>query len=79
MTTAAHAAGDIHEGMLVEELLRRHPEAGPILEKYWLRGSGGPIPPTVTLEFFAGSHRVKPEVLLAELRAALTSVRRESE
>ncbi len=76
MTTAAHAAGDIRDGMLVEELLRQYPEARPILEKYWLRGSGGPIPAGVTLEFFAGSHRVKPETLLAELRAALSGVRR---
>jgi len=79
MMTSVPAAGDIHEGMLVEELLRRHPAARPILEKYWLHGSGGPIPAGVTLEFFAGSHRVKPEVLLAELRAALSGVRRSGE
>lgn len=69
-------SSDIHEGMTVHELLRRYPEARSVLEKYWLRGSGGPIPQTVTLEFFAGSHRVAPEVLLADLREHLRTARR---
>src|SRR5262245_36821278 len=58
-------------GLLIPDLLRAAPQARPVLDRYGLRGCGGPLGPHETLGFFAQAHDVPPGRLLAELRAAL--------
>lgn len=60
---------------LIPELLRRVPQARPVLDQYGLRGCGGPLGPEETLEFFARAHDVPLDRLLTELRAAAQAPR----
>lgn len=62
----------IHAKMLIPELLRAAPQVRPVLDRYGLRGCGGPDGPVETLGFFAKAHDVPLERLLHELRAGLT-------
>lgn len=58
----------------IPDLLRDRPGARPILDRYGLRGCGGPTGPAESLGFFARAHGVPVERLLSELRAAPGSV-----
>jgi hypothetical protein len=55
---------------MIPELLRQAPEVRPVLDRYGLRGCGGPLGPPESLEFFARAHDVPLGVLLGELRSA---------
>ena len=55
---------------LIPDLLRSVPQARPVLDRYGLRGCGGPLGPMETLAFFASAHDVPLSRLLDELRAA---------
>jgi hypothetical protein len=54
--------------VMIPELLRRVPEARPVLDRYGLRGCGGPLGPAESVEFFARAHDVPLPRLLDELR-----------
>jgi hypothetical protein len=61
----------LNEQILIPDLLRDSPQARPILDRYGLRGCGGPLGPKETLAFFAKAHDVPIQRLLAEIRAGL--------
>jgi hypothetical protein len=54
----------------IPDLLAAAPQVRAVLDRYGLRGCGGPLGPHESLDFFARAHEVPVERLLAELRAA---------
>jgi hypothetical protein len=61
----------INEKLLIPELLGNAPQARPVLDRYGLRGCGGPLGPVETLGFFAKAHDVPLDRLLREIREAV--------
>jgi hypothetical protein len=59
--------------VMIPDLLRAAPQVRPVLDRYGLRGCGGPEGPAESLEFFARAHEVPLAALLEELRAAETA------
>src|SRR5262245_13362828 len=57
----------------IPELLRRTPQARPVLDRYGLHGCGGAEGPAETLEFFARAHDVPLPRLLDDLHQAVES------
>src|SRR5579885_1310886 len=64
------SARPINGRMMIPELLRAAPQARPVLDRYGLRGCGGPTGPVESLEFFARAHDIPLGRLLDELRQA---------
>jgi hypothetical protein len=54
----------------IPELLRAAPQVRPVLDRYGLKGCGGPMGPAESLAFFAKAHEVDLPRLLEELREA---------
>lgn len=65
-----HANDALSAAVLIPDLLRAHPEARAVLDRYGLRGCGGESGPRESLGFFARAHDVPVERLLAELQSA---------
>jgi hypothetical protein len=65
------AAQRVDSRVLIPDLLRRAPQVRPVLDRYGLRGCGGPEGPVESLAFFAKAHDVPLERLLCEIREAL--------
>jgi hypothetical protein len=63
----------IDERILIPDLLRSAPQARPVLDRYGLRGCGGPLGPVESLAFFAKAHDVPLGRLLDELQVAVGS------
>jgi hypothetical protein len=63
--------GTLQGTVLIPDLLRSAPHLRPVLDRYGLRGCGGPLGPHESLAFFAHAHDVPLEPLLQELRAGL--------
>ena len=63
----------LDETLQIPNLLRLAPHVRPVLDRYGLRGCGGPLGPAETLGFFARAHDVPLEGLLRELRESLAS------
>jgi hypothetical protein len=61
----------VHEALLIPDLLRSAPQARPVLDRYGLRGCGGPLGPVESLGYFAKAHDVPVDRLLSELRTAV--------
>lgn len=61
----------IDERVMIPALLEAAPEVRPVLDRYGLRGCGGPLGPVESLGFFAKAHDVPLPTLLAELQAAV--------
>jgi hypothetical protein len=61
----------IDERVQIPDLLRRAPDVRPVLDRYGLRGCGGPLGPAESLGFFARAHDVPVERLLREVRERL--------
>jgi hypothetical protein len=59
---------EIDGEMMIPDLLRSAPQLRSVLDRYGLRGCGGPMGPAESLDFFARAHDVPPEQLLGELR-----------
>jgi len=57
---------------LIPEVLAKFPQTREVLDRYGLRGCGGPLGPEEPLGFFARAHEVPLEKLLAEIRECLT-------
>jgi hypothetical protein len=53
---------------MIPDLLRAAPQVRPVLDRYGLRGCGGALGPSESLDFFARAHDVPLERLLGELR-----------
>ncbi len=66
-----HTAEGITQTTMIPDLLREHPRVRPVLDRYGLRGCGGPLGPAESIEYFARAHGVDAQGLVAELRAAL--------
>src|SRR5262249_42408938 len=58
------------EEVLIPDLLKSAPQAREVLDRYGLRGCGGPLGPVETLGFFAKAHDVPLRRLLDEIRQA---------
>ena len=56
--------------MMLPDVLRRYPAARRVVDRYGLRGCGGPQGPQESVRWFARLHGVPLEQLLAELNAA---------
>jgi hypothetical protein len=63
----------IDVGVMIPDLLRAAPQVRPVLDRYGLRGCGGPLGPAESLGSFARAHEVPLPALLQELRAAAES------
>src|SRR5947209_18632963 len=59
----------VGEQVKIPDLLRAAPQVRPVLDRYGLRGCGGPLGPQESLGFFAQAHDVPLDRLLAEIRA----------
>jgi hypothetical protein len=57
--------------MMIPELLRAHPTARRVFDRYGLNGCGGPMGPAESVAFFARTHGVDIARLLAELGQSL--------
>jgi hypothetical protein len=60
-----------NEGVLIPDLLQAAPHIRPVLDRYGLRGCGGPLGPVETLGYFARAHEVPLGELLREVRNGL--------
>jgi NnrS protein/Domain of unknown function (DUF1858) len=60
---------------MLPELLRNSPWVRPVLDRYGLRGCGGPEGPQESVGFFASAHDVDADQLLGEIRASLEKPR----
>lgn len=59
------------EGQLkIPDLLREAPQVRPVLDRYGLKGCGGPLAPAESLAFFAQAHEIALPRLLEGLREA---------
>jgi hypothetical protein len=56
--------------IMIPDLLRQAPAARSVLDRYGLRGCGGPLGPAESVEFFARAHDVPLPLLLGELQQA---------
>src|SRR5262249_2528323 len=65
------SAGWINDHVLIPDLLRAAPQARQVLDRYGLRGCGGPLGPVESLGFFAKAHDVPANRLLDEIRASI--------
>jgi hypothetical protein len=61
----------VNERVKIPDLLRAAPQARPVLDRYGLRGCGGPEGPAESLGYFARAHDVPVERLVREVRASL--------
>jgi hypothetical protein len=71
MATASVSSEWVDEKVRIPDLLRAAPQARPVLDRYGLRGCGGPLGPEESLGFFARAHDVPVERLVREVRASL--------
>jgi hypothetical protein len=63
----------IAPGLPLPDLIRAHPEARAVLDRYGLRGCGGPLGPHESIRFFARAHGVDEAMLLDELDRAIAA------
>src|SRR5262249_58983846 len=61
----------LDDKVLTPDLLRTAPQVRPVVDRYGLRGCGGPQGPVESLGFFAKAHDVPLDRLLGDLRAGL--------
>jgi hypothetical protein len=71
MSAAALPGLDVSGQTMLPDLLARHPQARPVLDRYGLAGCGGRLGPVETLGFFARTHGVDERQLLDELAHAI--------
>jgi hypothetical protein len=69
-TTAEWIDGQVQ----IPELLRAAPQVRPVLDRYGLKGCGGPMGPAESLAFFARAHEIALPRLLEELREAVRPI-----
>ena len=67
----AASAISFDEQTLIPDLLQTSPQARAVLDRYGLRGCGGPNGPYESLGFFARAHDVPIAALLQELHGAV--------
>lgn len=63
---------------LIPDILAQFPACRAVLDKYGMRGCGGPLGPHETVRFFAEAHGVNTGQLLRELNAAARSLQNAS-
>ena len=57
--------------LMLPELLKAHPHVRPILDRYGLRGCGGPLGPAESIKYFARAHGVDVRQIVDELNTAI--------
>jgi hypothetical protein len=65
------SAEQIDGRIMIPDLLQANPQARSVLDRYGLRGCGGPLGPVESLAFFAKAHDVPIHRLLQEIRQAV--------
>ena len=75
MTTDDPSRLDVTPDLLLPDLLGAHPEARAVLDRYGLRGCGGPLGPYESIRFFARAHGVDEVRLLDEIDRAIAEPR----
>src|SRR5215471_13012303 len=65
----------VRPDLLLPDLIRARPEARMVLDRYGLRGCGGPLGPYESIRFFARAHGVDEARLLDELDRAIAAPR----
>jgi hypothetical protein len=68
-----NARHTISPAAMIPDVLRQHPHARMVLDRYGLRGCGGPHGPAETLEYFARAHGVELPQLLMEIEQAVAN------
>lgn len=63
----------VHPETLLPDLFDECPEARSVFNRYGLRGCGGTRGPAESIEFFARTHGVDPDRLIAEIRNVVES------
>lgn len=66
---------EITAEMMIPDVLTAHPQVRAVLDRYGLRGCGGPSGPAETIGYFALAHGVGEPQLISELNAALSGPR----
>lgn len=69
--TDANPTSTFNRTTMIPDLLREHPRARRILDRYGLYGCGGPLGPAESIEYFARAHGVSLPDLMAELQSAV--------
>jgi hypothetical protein len=70
MTGTSTTAGPVFPDMMLPDVLRRHPGARAVFDKYGLQGCGGPHGPAESVAYFARAHGVPEAELIDELNDA---------
>lgn len=65
----------INADMMLPAVLRQYPQVRAVLDRYGLRGCGGPHGPAESIGYFARAHGVDEAQLLSELNAAAVDPR----
>lgn len=61
------AFDDLSLDVMIPDLISKYPSARLVLDKYGLKGCGGPEGPYESLRFFARAHEVDEHILLCEI------------
>src|SRR5262249_41709605 len=61
----------VDKNTLIPDLLQAAPQTRGVLDRYGLRGCGGPLGPRESLEFFASAHNVPLDQLLKEIEGGI--------
>ncbi len=70
---ASPIAPKVAPDTMLPDLIRAHPQARQVFDRYGLRGCGGQHGPVESISFFAATHGVDEATLLSELRQAIAS------
>ncbi|MFO0968750.1 MAG: NnrS family protein [Gemmataceae bacterium] len=63
----------LDKSVLIPDLLQAAPQTRSVLDRYGLRGCGGPLGPRESLEFFANAHDIPLDRLLQEIEARMAT------
>src|SRR5215467_11096153 len=62
---------NLTESCTIREVLKQHPQARSVFDRYGLKGCGGPDGPAESLGFFARAHGVELNILLQQLQQSI--------
>lgn len=71
LSNSKPADNDLSPDTMIPDLIRNYPSARLVLDKYGLKGCGGPEGPYESLRFFARAHDIDEHSLLCEIESTL--------